>query len=186
LGKGSCEQPHLNGGNILNHPPSQLKHHSTTCTCGTRGAGTLKSLFHRGENQSTEMSSNLPEITQQSSSAPLFLSARSYLQSAYLPSVKSGLGWAHWPQSQRQSLLLISQQWVWASAGGSLCNPSYSGGRDQEVCSSKPAPGKYLIRSYLKKYLPPNRTGGVAQVVEQLPSKCEALSSNPSTHWYFL
>jgi hypothetical protein len=25
-------------------------------------------------------------------------------------------------------------------AGGSACNPSYSGGRNQEDCSSKPAP----------------------------------------------
>jgi hypothetical protein len=46
------------------------------------------------------------------------------------------------------------------------CNPSYSGGRDQEDHSLKPAPGKQFVRSYLKKpfHTPPkNRAGGVAQ-----------------------
>jgi hypothetical protein len=32
-----------------------------------------------------------------------------------------------------------------------------------------------------QKYPTQKRAGGVAQVVEHLPSKCEALSSNPST-----
>jgi hypothetical protein len=31
------------------------------------------------------------------------------------------------------------------------CNPSYSGGRDQENLSSKPAPGKEFPRPYLRK-----------------------------------
>jgi hypothetical protein len=34
-------------------------------------------------------------------------------------------------------------------AGGSHLNPSYSGGRDQEVHGSKPA--NYSVRPYLKK-----------------------------------
>jgi hypothetical protein len=37
------------------------------------------------------------------------------------------------------------------------------------------------MRPYLEKYLTHKRAGGVAQVIECLPSKCEALSSNPST-----
>jgi hypothetical protein len=44
-----------------------------------------------------------------------------------------------------------------------VCNPSYSGGRDQEDLSLKSAPGKKFPRLYLEK-----------------ASKCEALSSNPS------
>jgi hypothetical protein len=31
------------------------------------------------------------------------------------------------------------------------CNPSYSGGRDQEDHGSKPAPGKWFVRAYLEK-----------------------------------
>jgi hypothetical protein len=31
------------------------------------------------------------------------------------------------------------------------CNPSYSGGRDQEDPGSKSAPGKKFLRSYLEK-----------------------------------
>jgi hypothetical protein len=30
-------------------------------------------------------------------------------------------------------------------------NSSYSGDRDQEDCSSKPAPGKWFVRPYLNK-----------------------------------
>jgi hypothetical protein len=52
------------------------------------------------------------------------------------------------------------------------CNPSYSGGRDQEDHSSK------LVRANSSRdpiSTIPNKkmAGGVAQVVEQLPSKCE-------------
>jgi hypothetical protein len=36
-------------------------------------------------------------------------------------------------------------------------------------------------RPYLEKNLTQTRAGGVVQVVEYLPSKCEALNSNPST-----
>jgi hypothetical protein len=31
------------------------------------------------------------------------------------------------------------------------CNPSYSGGRNQEDCGSKPAQGKEYMRLYLEK-----------------------------------
>jgi hypothetical protein len=59
-------------------------------------------------------------------------------------------------------------------------NPSYSGGRDQEDRSSKPDwPNSY--QDPISK-IPNTKTvvGGVAQVVEDLSSKCETLSSNPS------
>jgi hypothetical protein len=55
------------------------------------------------------------------------------------------------------------------------CNPSYSGGRDQENHSSKASLGKLFTRPYLKKKktLHKNRAGGVAGG--------EGLSSSPST-----
>jgi hypothetical protein len=44
-----------------------------------------------------------------------------------------------------------------------ICNPSYSGGRDQEGCSSKPAQtGKTLSQKNLHK----KRAVGVTQMVE--------------------
>jgi hypothetical protein len=52
-------------------------------------------------------------------------------------------------------------------------NPNYSGGRDQEDHSLKPAPGKQFTRPYLEKYQSQKRAGGVAQGV--------VLNSNPST-----
>jgi hypothetical protein len=51
------------------------------------------------------------------------------------------------------------------------CSPSYSGGRDQDDCGSKPAPGQIVLKQTHHK----KRAGGVAQVVTYLP-----LSSNPS------
>jgi hypothetical protein len=51
------------------------------------------------------------------------------------------------------------------------CNPSYSGGRDQEDCGLKPAWANSSTRPYLIKTLHKNRAGGVAQG--------EPLSSNP-------
>jgi hypothetical protein len=46
------------------------------------------------------------------------------------------------------------------------CNPSYSGGRDQEDLGSKPAQGKQFVRPYVgKKKTTTNRAGGIAQVV---------------------
>jgi hypothetical protein len=43
------------------------------------------------------------------------------------------------------------------------CNPSYSGGRDQEDHGSKPALANSSARPYLEKTLHKNRVGGVAQ-----------------------
>jgi hypothetical protein len=45
------------------------------------------------------------------------------------------------------------------------CNPSYSGGRDQEDHSSRAARANSSTRSYLKKTLQQKRAGGVAQDV---------------------
>jgi hypothetical protein len=58
----------------------------------------------------------------------------------------------------------VKRQWVLVAH---TCNPTYSRGGDQENCSSKPTWA--------------NKAGGVAQVVAYLPSKFEALSSNPMT-----
>jgi hypothetical protein len=57
------------------------------------------------------------------------------------------------------------------------CNSSYSRGKD-EVQSQ---PGQIVGETLSQKYLTQKRAGGVAQVVEYPPSKCEALSSNSST-----
>jgi hypothetical protein len=40
--------------------------------------------------------------------------------------------------------------------------------------------GQIVLESLFQKYPTQNRAGRVAQVVEYLPSKCKALSSNPS------
>jgi hypothetical protein len=58
------------------------------------------------------------------------------------------------------------------------CNPSYSGGRDQEDRGSKPAWANSLRNPFLEK--PITKIG----LVEWL--KVKALSSNPSTtrHWW--
>jgi hypothetical protein len=53
------------------------------------------------------------------------------------------------------------------------CNPHYSGGRDQESCSSKPAQANSSVRPYLKT--PFTKIG----LVEWL--KVKALNSSPST-----
>jgi hypothetical protein len=64
--------------------------------------------------------------------------------------------------------------------GAHTCNPSYPGGRDQENRDLKSAQINSL-RLYLKI---PNkkRTGRMAQVVEHLPCKDEALNSKLNTH----
>jgi hypothetical protein len=51
--------------------------------------------------------------------------------------------------------------------GGSSCNPSNSGGRDQEDCSSKPAQANSSRDPILKKTITKKkkRAGGVAQCV---------------------
>jgi hypothetical protein len=42
-------------------------------------------------------------------------------------------------------------------------------------------PRQIVLETISQKYPTQNRAGGVTQVVEHLPHKCEALSSNPST-----
>jgi hypothetical protein len=59
------------------------------------------------------------------------------------------------------------------------CNPSYSGGRDQEDHDSKPAQAN-SSQDPISKNPSQKRADGVAQIVENLPRKHEALSSNPS------
>jgi hypothetical protein len=44
------------------------------------------------------------------------------------------------------------------------CNPSYSGGRDQEDCGSEPA-RQIVCKTLSQKNLQQNRAGGVAQGV---------------------
>jgi hypothetical protein len=66
----------------------------------------------------------------------------------------------------------------WAPAAHA-CNPSYLGGREQEDGSSRPAQAHSLWDPISK--IVQKRTDGVAQGVELLSSKSEALSSNPST-----
>jgi hypothetical protein len=51
-------------------------------------------------------------------------------------------------------------------------NPSYSGGRDEEDWHSKPT-GQIAYKIPSQKYPTQNRVGGMAQVTEGLPSKCE-------------
>jgi hypothetical protein len=60
------------------------------------------------------------------------------------------------------------------------CNPSYSGGRLEDR-SSKPAWANSSQEPTSKNTQhKKTKAGGVPQVVEHLPSKCEARSSNPS------
>jgi hypothetical protein len=59
------------------------------------------------------------------------------------------------------------------------CNPNYSGGRDQEDLGWKPPQANSLQDPISKIPNTKKRTGGVAQVVERLHSKHEALRSNP-------
>jgi hypothetical protein len=54
------------------------------------------------------------------------------------------------------------------------CNPTYSGGRDQEDCGSKPAQANRSQDPILKK-TPHKKDDEVAYVVEHLPSKYESL-----------
>jgi hypothetical protein len=58
-------------------------------------------------------------------------------------------------------------------------NPSYSGGRDQKDCDLKLAQADGSRDPILKKTQHKNRAGRVAQFIELLSSKYEALSSNP-------
>jgi hypothetical protein len=56
-------------------------------------------------------------------------------------------------------------------ASDSWCNPSYSGGRDQEDQGSRPAWTNSSQDPILKKIHHKKRAGRVVQVVESLPSK---------------
>jgi hypothetical protein len=60
------------------------------------------------------------------------------------------------------------------------CNPSPTEGRHEEGCGLKPVM-QIVCKTLSEKYPTQNRTSRVAQVAEHLPSKPEALSSNPST-----
>jgi hypothetical protein len=53
------------------------------------------------------------------------------------------------------------------------CNPSYSGGRDQEVLCSKPARANSSGDPISKKTLPQQRTGRVARGVGPKPQYCK-------------
>jgi hypothetical protein len=59
-----------------------------------------------------------------------------------------------------------------------ICNPSYAKPRDLEDLSQKLALDKSR-RPYPKDNRSKKRAEGAVQVLECLPSKCEALSSNP-------
>jgi hypothetical protein len=61
-------------------------------------------------------------------------------------------------------LLNKSEKVSWAPVDHA-CNPSNSGGRDQEDHSSKPAQANSSTRSYLKKSHHKKRVGGLAQGV---------------------
>jgi hypothetical protein len=60
-------------------------------------------------------------------------------------------------------------------------NSSYWGGRDQEHCGSNPA-REIGLKTPSQKYPIQKKAGGVTHVVELLPSKHEALSSNSLKH----
>jgi hypothetical protein len=65
------------------------------------------------------------------------------------------------------------------------CNPSYSGGRDQEDCSLKPTWANGSRDPILKKTLHKNRAGGVAQDVspEFKPQKQKTKKVHDSRHF---
>jgi hypothetical protein len=80
---------------------------------------------------------------------------------------------------ERQKGRVITQNGkvIWAPVAHA-CNPSYSGGREQEDLDLRSDKGKQFVRPYLEKKQ--HKIGlGVAQI-EPLPSKCEALSSRSS------
>jgi hypothetical protein len=61
-------------------------------------------------------------------------------------------------------------------------NSSYLGGGGRRISSLRPAQAK-LVKPTLsqKQNQKTSKVGDTAQVVKHLPSKCQALSSNPST-----
>jgi hypothetical protein len=60
------------------------------------------------------------------------------------------------------------------------CNPSYSGAEIRRILVQS-QPGQILAETLSQQNTSQKGAGGVAQVVEHLPSKNEALNSNPST-----
>jgi hypothetical protein len=76
---------------------------------------------------------------------------------------------------------------VWSSLENAICpvlvahfcNPSYSGGKIRRIMV-RSQPGQTVYETLFLKYPTQNRAKGVAQVLEQLCSKYDALSSNPS------
>jgi hypothetical protein len=70
-------------------------------------------------------------------------------------------------------ILLPSKGGISCALVAHTCHPSYSGGRDQEDCSSKPAQANSSVRPYLEK--PFTKIG----LVEML--KMKALSSRLSS-----
>jgi hypothetical protein len=75
--------------------------------------------------------------------------------------------------------LLIWSSFCWAS-GAHICNPSYSRGRDQEDWGLKPTTTNSSWDLILKIPNTKERSVGLPQVVELLPSKHGALNSSPS------
>jgi hypothetical protein len=59
------------------------------------------------------------------------------------------------------------------------CHPSYTGSLNRRIAVQ--ASPDINVRPFPKKITKAKRAGGVAQVVECLPSKFKALSSKPST-----
>jgi hypothetical protein len=66
------------------------------------------------------------------------------------------------------------------------CNPSSSGGRDQEDHSSKPARANSSARPYLEKTLHKKRPGGVAQGVgsELKPQYCQKRERERESYYH--
>jgi hypothetical protein len=83
------------------------------------------------------------------------------------------------PERKARGGHLHGSQGVCQVSMAHICSPSYSGGRDQEDHSSKSAQAN-SSQYPISKILNTKRAGRVAQGVECLPSKHEALSSNPS------
>jgi hypothetical protein len=87
-----------------------------------------------------------------------------------------------WRPGQANSLETLSLKIARASRVlvACVCNPSYSGSRDQEGYRFKASWRQIVPEILSQKTQYKNRAGGVAQVVECLPSKpAEALSSSP-------
>jgi hypothetical protein len=86
-------------------------------------------------------------------------------------------GWDKW--FKRRILSQNKSLWSWVLVAHT-CNPSYSGGRDQEDHSLRPALAN-SSQDPISNILNTRKRAGVTQVIEHLPGKYEALNSNPST-----